>query len=322
MFATIASLAWTQHGVFTTAQAEAAGVSRSSLARCVAEGTIHRVAHGVYILACAPRTTRQALMIHLLAAGPGSLATADSALALWCPEVDMPRRPVIAVNPNCGYRSREARVVRSSDIDRANPGVVDGIPVVSVARALLDASVGRSAEEVVGLINACQRHLPLSTGALIDVLHSHARPGRTGITSYRAALIALTREVPDSEFERLVIRDLVRAGVEEPRLHHVVRLPDEAPIELDLDWPGLLLDVELDGRDHMVRMRAARRDRHRDRALQAVGYQIPRYTWADYLEDGTGMISEIGTFVAQHRARKHRRRVTVEAVEARDSHLR
>lgn len=114
---------------------------------------------------------------------------------------------------------------------------------------------------------------------------------------FRQAVVGLGREVPDSDFERFVIADLVAAGVPRPRLHHLVRLPGEDPIELDLDWPGVLLDVELDGRDHVERRRAARRDRQRDRLLQAAGYVVARYTWDDYVCDRDGMIAEIGRFL-------------------------
>ncbi len=94
-----------------------------------------------------------------------------------------------------------------------------------------------------------------------------------------------------------MLRDLAAAGVPTPRLHHVVRLPGEDPIELDLDWPGLSLDVELDGGDHIDRRTKARRDRWRDRLLQAEGWLVPRYTWDDYVADPAAMIAEIGAFV-------------------------
>lgn len=301
MYDVVTRLAWPQHGAFSTTQAIAAGISSAWLSRHTARGTIRRVAPGVYVLACAPATARQELMVHLLAAGEGALATADSAVALWCPEHVLPRRPTLAVPRNCGYTTPRARLTRSSDLHLAKGATVDGIPVVGVARALLDASIERSPDQVVALVNACQRNSSLAFGALVEALHAHARQGRPGITTFRAALRMLTTEVPDSEFERLVIADLVRAGVEEPRLHHVVRLSGQTPIELDLDWPGKLLDVELDGADHFARMARARRDRQRDRLLQAVGYVVARYTWDDYLADRGGMISEIAAFVARRR---------------------
>lgn len=304
MFDVVASLAWEQQGAFSTSQAEARGVSRSWLSRHTDRGDLLRRAPAVYALASAQRTARQDVMVHVLAAGDGALGAADTALGLWCPELVLPRKPVLAVPLECGYRTTGAVLHRSSDLHLANPGVVDGVPVTGVARALLDASVGRSPDEALALIDACRRHSSLAVGALIEVLETHARPGRPGIGTFRQALQAMRREVTDSEFERMVVRDLVAAGVPEPRLHHVVRLPGEDPIELDLDWDGVLLDVELDGSDHVVRARRARRDRARDRLLQAAGYVVARYTWDDYVADRSGMLAQIAAFVDQAKRRR------------------
>lgn len=289
----VAALAWQQHGLFSVAQAQARGVTRTWISNACRRGFLRRCAPGVYALTPAPGSARQALLVEVLAAGEGALATADSAIALRCPEIGFPRKPVLAVPVGCGRRTSGALLRRSSDLGLANPGVVDGIPTVGLARALLDASVGRSPDQVLARIDACRRHTPLAIGALLDVLDSHARPGRAGIAAFRTAVQQLRRQVSDSEFERLVLRDLRNAGVPEPRLHQLVRLPGEVPIELDLDWPGVLLDVELDGADHRDRARRMARDRARDRLLQAAGYLVARYTWDDYVADRPAMVGEI-----------------------------
>lgn len=142
----VAKLAWGQHAAFSAAQAVDRGVSRSWLSRHRAPGDLELRAPAVYVLADAPKTTRQDLMVHVLAAGEGTRATADSGLALWCPA--HPRWPEIAVHRWCGYRARGVSIRRSSDLDLAVPGVVDGVPVVGVTRALLDASRDRTVDQV------------------------------------------------------------------------------------------------------------------------------------------------------------------------------
>lgn len=294
MFHLVAQIAWKQQGAFTARQAAAVGVNANWLTRAVRDGVLERRSRGVYVLAAAPRTWRQDLVVEVLGAGERALATGESGLALWCPELSPPNMPVVAVDARRRVRpTRSRRLLRASDLDLANPGVVDGVPVVGVARALLDASIDLDPDGVVARINACQRHLPMSFGALVDVLHSHARRGRTGSATFRAALECMTREVPDSEFERLVLRDLTRAGGRLPELHHVVRPKGEKAIELDLAWPPVRLDVELDGRDHVARMKTARRDRQRDRILIANGWAVMRFVWADYLESPDAMVEEI-----------------------------
>lgn len=298
MLDAISEVARRQHGVVHLDHLRILGASTWWCSRRATDGLLDRRAPGVYALAGAPRTRRQELLVHVLAAGSGALATGDSALGLWCPELELPVRPQVAAPLACGYRPSGATLWHSSDLHLAKPTVIDGIPTVGVVRALLDASRGRTPSQVEGLIDGCRRHLPISVGALVEGVHAHQRRGRPGIATFRRAVVGLRREVTDSEFERLVLRDLARAGLPTPRLHHVVRLPGEDPIELDVDWPGVLLDVELDGRDHVERRRTARRDRQRDRLLQAAGYVVARYTWDDYVSDGAAMIDEIGRFLA------------------------
>lgn len=297
MLDAISSLARDQHGAIRYDQARERGASSSWLTRKVQAGLLERRAPRVYVLAGAPVTRRQELVVQVLAAGDGALATADSALGLWCDELPLPAEPDIVVPRSCGYRASGVRVRRSTDLELAKPTTIDGIPTVGIVRALLDASRGRRVDQVVSLVDACRRQRPIAMGALLEGVRTHGRRGRPGIDVFRQAVVGLGREVPDSDFERFVITDLVAAGVPRPRLHHLVRLPGEDPIELDLDWPGVLLDVELDGRDHIERRRAARRDRQRDRLLQAAGYVVARYTWDDYVGDRDGMIAEIGRFL-------------------------
>ena len=269
-------------------------VHASTLSRCVADGRLVRRRPSVYVLPSAPKTWRQDLVVEVLSVGPGALATGDSALALWCPELEPPARPVVATHARTGSRtSRSRRVITSTDLDLAKPGVVDGVPVVGVARALLDSAIDASPDAVAARIGACQRHLPMSFGALVETLQTHARRGRPGIATFRMALASMSAEVPDSEFERLVLRDFARTDLPQPVLHHVVRLPGEGAIELDLAWPDWRIDLELDGRDHLTRMKTARRDRLRDRVLGRHGWTVPRFTWPDYVEDPTGPVREI-----------------------------
>ena len=105
----VTALAWRQHGAFSVEQAQGKGVSRTWIGNHCRDGLLERRAPGVYVLAAAPPTARQALMVEVLAAGPGALATGDSGLALWCRELTFPRKPVLAVPLGCGRRTTPCR---------------------------------------------------------------------------------------------------------------------------------------------------------------------------------------------------------------------
>lgn len=225
-FHALAALARRQHAAITYEQALDLGYDSATLTRLCTRGLLDRRSPRIYTLAGAPRTRHQDLVGHVLAAGAGARATADSALALWCPELELPPIPEIAVVHWCRYRPAGVDLRRSRDLHLAKPTVIDGIPVVGVARALLDAAAGRSVEEVLSRIDACRRHRPVSVGALVEAVHAHARRGRPGIVTFRTAVSSLCRVVTDSDFEWYVMRDLRQAGILEPLLHHVVRLPE------------------------------------------------------------------------------------------------
>ena len=297
MFAAIAEVARHQHALVHHRQVIERGGTDSWLRNQCAAGRLERRAPRVYALTGAPITRVQELLVHVLAAGPVAYATGDSGLALWSPELRLPTIHDIVVPRGRRYRGSGVRVRQSRDLDLAIPGVRNSVPVVGVARALLDAAQGLTPDEVLQRIDACNRHLSMSPGALVHALRTHERRGRSGIATFRAALRQLGRSVPDSDFERYVSRDLVAAGLPKPRHHHVVWLPGVDPIELDFDFPPGLVNVELDGADHVTRARRARHDRKRDRLLQSVGYEVLRYTWDDYVEDGDAMIEEIAWFL-------------------------
>lgn len=297
MLEKVVALAWGQQGAFSVTQAEAEGVARSTISRACARGAIVRKAPAVYVLAGTEDTTRQRHVVQVLAAGEGAKVTGESALGLWCSELELPRRPVVAVPRSCGYRTDAATIWRSSDLALAKPTVLDGVPSVGVARALLDASVGRTPDEVHRMIESCRRELSLSPGALVECLRVHARPGRPGIFVFRQALASMRSIVTDSEFERIVLRDLDRAGVRAPEVHHVVRLPGEDPIEMDVAWPDARVDLELDGADHIDRKATGRRDRERDRLLLRAGWAVPRYTWDDYVAEPDGLVAYVADLV-------------------------
>ena len=67
--ARLGSIAERRWGLFTTAQAEAAGVARKQLVRMAASGAIERVAHGVYRMAGAPPQAHEAIYATWLALG-------------------------------------------------------------------------------------------------------------------------------------------------------------------------------------------------------------------------------------------------------------
>ena len=78
-----ARLAARQHGLVTSRQLAAVGLTRNAIRRRVAKGRLHRVHPGVYVVGN-PLLTREGRWIAaVMAAGPGAALSHPDAAALW-----------------------------------------------------------------------------------------------------------------------------------------------------------------------------------------------------------------------------------------------
>src|SRR5919108_4613066 len=135
----LADLFARQHGLITRSQALDMGFSDRLIGHRIRRARWGRVHHGVYRLAGTPDQPKQRLLAACLAAGTGALASHGSAAWLHglpvTPhglEVTIPWRRRISLDGVIVHRSRG---LTPKDARR-----VDGIPVTSIARTLLDLS--------------------------------------------------------------------------------------------------------------------------------------------------------------------------------------
>ena len=158
--------------------------------------------------------------------------------------------------------------------------VVDGIPVTSPARTLLDlcgcVHPGRADR---ALENAL--HMKLVTLPRMEiVLAECARQGRPGITTLRSLLAQRGGGyVPtESELERLVLAVLDAAGLPEPERQVVLGDNERLVGRVDFLYRAARLVIEADGRQHGGWL-ATIEDERRDALLRAAGYRVIRVTW-------------------------------------------
>jgi very-short-patch-repair endonuclease len=216
-------------------------------------------------------------MAAVLACGDGALLSHGSAIALW--ELLPTSSPTIHVTvPARGGRAarRGIRLHRSTRLRPDDADFVDGIPVTSLPRTLIDfAAVARPGQLERALERADERRL-LDLGALDAALErAGRRPGRSSLTAALAAYRPSDR-ILRSELERRLHNLLRRAGLPLPATNVSI-----AGFEVDACWEEYRLVVELDSRSHHARRSAFQRDRERDRALQLAGLRVARFTWQD-----------------------------------------
>lgn len=146
-------------GYFTTAQAEALGVSRRALAYRVETGDLIRIEYGIYRLARHPSQPFEDVIVACLWAGDDSAASHDTALAVYGLADVMPAKIHITL-PRPFRGLRQGVVVHHAPLEENDRTVRDGVSVTTVARTLTDlARVSESRTVITAAEQALSRGL-------------------------------------------------------------------------------------------------------------------------------------------------------------------
>ncbi len=270
-----------QHGVVTSAQARAAGLTTRQVRHSVDTGAWQRVHVGVYRSAAHPPTWESRLLAATLAFGPGAAASHRSAVGLWGLH---------------GFRALTVEVSRPSSGDVNCPGVVAhrapdlrpahvrvkrGVPVTGPARTLVDLGAVASPSFVARCVEEWLADRVVTIGALQAAVAEHAGKGRRGVGVLRRLLE--TRVLgdlrADSGVEALLAQVLARHGVPVPELHHEVRVGRGTVAELDYAYPAARVALEVDGYGVHLRSRETfEYDRDRQNELEIAGWRVLRFT--------------------------------------------
>jgi very-short-patch-repair endonuclease len=275
----LARLAATQHGTFARAQAARLDATKGMIQHRLRTGRWDRLASDVFRLAGSPPTWQQALLAACLAWGVGAVVSHRAAAALWRLVGFDPG--IIELTVPRVRRRAEAGIIHRHELSRADVTSVDGIPVTTPARTLIDLAgvVPRDAVEEA-MDDALRRGL-VSFPLLVRRLEALRRPGRPGIASTRVLLDARdpATAVPESVFETRLLRTLKRAGLPPPVLQHEIRLQGQGVAVVDFAYPDARLAIEADGfRWHSGRLRWDQ-DRARRNELTLLGWRIIHITW-------------------------------------------
>ena len=167
-------------------------------------------------------------------------------------------------------------------LDPEDRALIDGIPVTSVARTLVDLAEVLDDARYAAAINQAEL-LHLFDLAAIEATMARL-PGRRGRHRIRRVLAAYRPEpaFTRSDGERRLLVLCREHGLPAPLAN--TWLGEQ---EVDLYWPDARLAVEFDGREVHGTTKAFHEDRRRDRALAARGVQVARVTARDLADAAT-----------------------------------
>ncbi len=265
----IMKLAARQHGVMSTEQAEAANLTEQRSRHLVSTGVLERAAPRVLRVAGSTDTSRQRLMIAVLSAGPDAVVSHDAAGALHGFD-RFPPGPVevLVFRP---YRSRDphVRVHSSRRLDPVDMTVVDGIPVTTAERTLIDlagcAAIGRNRLEEA--LDSGVRDGTVDVDVLRIRIAALRKRGRAGIRKLESLLGDTDEARPTTVLERRFLRHIERAGLPRPKCQVPVCRSDGSSAFVDFLFPRTNVAVEVDGHGSHATRRQRRHDNERGNDL-------------------------------------------------------
>ena len=270
----LADFAKGRHGVVSLGQLRHCGLTYQAVWRRAKTGRLHRLYEGVYAIGHAGLSLEARELAAVLACGPEAVLSHRAAAQRWGIlrsafariEVTAPR----SREPKPGILVHTSRALAPED--RA---VIDGIPVTSLARTIVDLADVLSDRVLAAAVHEAEVRKLFDLTAVEAAL---ARvPGRRG--RYRLRRVLALYRPADHEFDSGNERGFAEicrlAGLPEARPALI------GPYRVDCYWPDVGIVIEVDGTAVHNTRRAFHEDRARDRTLAARGIQVLRVTELD-----------------------------------------
>lgn len=296
----IMELARDQHGVVTRSQLLELGMGPRAISRRAESGHWERLFRGSYLVGpIAPPRARE--MAAVLACGPTAVISHRSGVGLWSVFPDPAASDPVDItilgrrSELRGIRARGATALADDETTH-----IDGIPVTSIGRTLVDFAAVASTAELERAVARAERESLITPPALDALLTRYRR--RPGIPALRAVLKRSGGPaLIVSEAEGVFLRDVVRKG-------HLPAPLTNARVDrysLDFYWKEHGIAVEIDGfRWHGNRPRF-NGDRRRITRLAARGIQVIPITWSQIVDEPTATAVHIGQALLRAELTRH-----------------
>lgn len=281
----ILTLAAKQHGVISRAQLRQMGVPYHRIDYRLKAGWLVPVHAGVYRVG-ALVMPRHLEMAAVLACGPGAAVSHASAGALHemlsAPAGSSPVH--ISTTRDVRLLAASVRIYRATELPPNELTQLEGIPVTTPARTLLDLAGYLSTRELERVLARSYRRGLLEREQILSLLSDH--PRRRGNGRLRALLDSATDPAHTrSEAEERFLALVRKGALPSPEMNVVV-----CGFEVDTFWRMERLVVEVDGFAYHSSPTAFERDRYRDGVLTASGLRVMRVTWHQLTQEPESLL--------------------------------
>lgn len=304
MSATALAIAARHHGVVTSSQLTAAGLSKNAIRHLVRSGEWERVARGVLARRGVPSTPERELVIAVRSVGGDAVVSHHSAAWLWGSPSCEPLPPAIVTTKRTasGYpASTELHSVRQ--LPRTWVTELGGIPIARpelVALHTFAANDPQRAAKIVDRFWADRLLSGRSIAALLSQIGERGRNGTAGLRDYldeRGYDFVPPASGIESRFDWLLRRELLEA-------RRQVDLGDEqwcARVDFLIADTNVIVEVQ-SGRFHTALTDVAA-DARRQARVEGAGFRVVEVTDDELWHRPDGAMRRIRDAVGECRAR-------------------
>jgi very-short-patch-repair endonuclease len=280
----VLELAASRHGVFSRSEAASLGVTPSRIRTNLHVGRWRVAAPGVLAVVGIPATSKQKLAAVTLSRSGRPVASHRAAAALHGLDGCRPGFVEVSVVGTAVPRV-DAVVHRVAALDPVDVTWVDGIRTTTVVRTLCDLGAVVPRARVEQALDDTLR-MGVDLRLVEQAANRLWRPGPTGVPVLAAILGERSPDsVPESWFERLVLKMLHEAGLPTPVVQYEVRdQRGRFVARVDAAYPRLRIAIEADSERFHGAPGARVHDLQRTRRLRRAGWEVVPVTWRDLRE--------------------------------------
>lgn len=269
-----------RHGVIGRDDLERWEIGQRQLESWTRRGLLERLAAGVWRIAGSPDTWEQRLQAGLIHLGPAALVSHEAAAQLH----GFDRTPPGHIDFLVPRGTRRVRLTfgnvhTSTRIERLDRVMVDGWPVTSATRTVLDLAMRQPGRERLEAAIDSAVRMRLSAPIVLQRRLERLRgPGRWGCRLVDELTIDAGGE---SVLERRFLELLRRNGLPRPTTQRWFRVEGRSIGRADFSFDQHRMIVEVSGgRGHSSPAERAK-DAQRRNELQDIGQRVFEYTWED-----------------------------------------
>ena len=187
---------------------------------------------------------------------------------------------------------------RAHDLLDWHRTVIDGLPVTTIERTVVDLAGTRSVAHIGAIVDDLVSASRLQLDALEAVARSVARRGKPGSVTMRTVLenrLGIDRS--ESELERRGRRLIADAGL--PLPHAEYPIPWAPHRRFDDAYPSIRLAIEWDSIRYHGTLESFDVDRERDRLSILHDWRLIRFTWKDVTERPDRVVQTIAELLGR-----------------------